>query len=104
MQASLSTTETNASIKSLNEVIIPRINTFQQRATIVTLIVAGLSLLAIAFSAYYASSGVTSGDVKLLRQQMETNTSILDSLRRYEKEIDSSLRKIASDTGRRKYS
>lgn len=100
IKASESTTETNASIKSLNDVIIPRFNSFQQRTSVVTLIVAGLSLVAILFSAYYASTGVTSKDVEALRQQLEKNRSALDSIARQEKGVDSALRKILGDTSR----
>jgi hypothetical protein len=102
IKASNSSIETNASIKTLNEVIIPRINKFQTTATVVTLVIAFLSFIAIALSAYIAKSGVSSADVQALRRQMATNTAILDSFKKYEQEIDSSLRKMANDTSRRK--
>jgi hypothetical protein len=94
IQANKSSIETNKSIRSLNS--------FQKWVSTATAFVAVASFVAIYYSAKYAKAGVTSADVQALTQQIKKNTTILDSVRRYEKGIDSSLRKITSDTSPRK--
>jgi hypothetical protein len=89
--------DTNKSVQTLNTLTARNLRT-QRTFAIVTLIVAGLSLVAISFSAYYAKKGVTSSDIESLRQQLQNSTSVLDSMRRFQRGIDSSLKKAVKDS------
>jgi hypothetical protein len=86
---------------NLNDSLI-KTNKFQRRATGWTIVVACLSMVAIGFSAYYSGKGVTAANIDTLTQRIKANSAILESIKQYQKGIDSSLRSIASDTGRRK--
>jgi hypothetical protein len=97
VEAKVQATNVNRSLIDTNE-SIRSLNSFQKCVMVITTFVAIASFIAIAVSAYYVEKGVTSSDVQELKQQMATNTEILDSLRRYGKGMDSSLRKIANDT------
>ncbi len=77
-------------------------NKFQKRATGWTVIVASLSLIAIGFSAYFSSKGITSGDIDRLTLQIKADEVIIESMRQYQQGIDASLRQIATDTSRPK--
>jgi hypothetical protein len=82
----------------LNDVIIPRFNRIQRNLSILTAIIAALSFLAIAFSAYYSSKSITSDDLRETNKNLENNTRILDSMLKSQKGIDLSLEKIAKDS------
>jgi hypothetical protein len=93
--------ETNTSVKTLNEQV-PKFNTIQIRLTIITSIIAVLSLVAIGVSAYYSSKSITGSQFDSTNKILERNTMILDSIRNYQKEIDSSLNKAVKDSFYRK--
>jgi hypothetical protein len=94
---------TNDSIKNLNDVIIPRFNRRQNNLTIITMVIAGISLLAIAISAYYSSKAITSTELQETNRQLQNNAKILASMLQPQKGIDSSLRKLAKDSSFRKH-
>ena len=102
IRVSDSNIQTNAFVQLLNNKIIPEYNTFQKHISRVTLAVAILSLIAIGSSAYFSALGVTSRDVKELRQQLERNNAILDNIARHQQGIDSVLKRIVSDTSHHK--
>jgi hypothetical protein len=94
--------ETNASIKLLNDKI-PDINRKQRNLTIITLVVAGLSFFAIAFSAYFAKRAPTGEQLLQLNTSLQENSRLLDSMRQSQKGIDSSLRKAVKDSVKKIY-
>jgi hypothetical protein len=87
-----------ASTIRLNNEIIPNFNSTQRALGILTLIVAAISLISISLSTYYASKGVTSGDIDSLKLKIQYNTTILDSMRQFQKGIDASLQKAVRDS------
>jgi len=89
---------TNSSFKILNEEIIPNNNILQRNIGYSTMGIAVLSLLAIAFSAYYSSKGVTSEDIRSLKSEIQDNRKLLDKMQQFQKGIDSSLQIMAKDS------
>lgn len=90
--------DTNNSFKKLNEEIIPHNNTLQRNMGYSTLVIAVLSMAAIAFSAYYSSQSVTSKDIKSLDTLLKNNQQLLQKMQQSQKGIDSSLRKAVKDS------
>jgi hypothetical protein len=69
-----------SSTLNLNENVIPNFNKVQRTLTIVTILIAFLSLIAIAVSAYFSSKSPTSVDIQKLDSTLNKNAKLLDSL------------------------
>jgi hypothetical protein len=96
-----SVSDTNNSIIKLNDVTIPRFNKMQKNLTLLTVGIAALSCGAIAFSAYFSSKSITGEQLLQLNTTLQENNRLLDSIRKSQKEIDSSLRLMAKDSVRK---
>ena len=97
-----STIDSNLSSKFINDVVIPRFNRTQRNFTLLTISIALLSFIAIAFSGYYAKQAVTGAQLLKLDTTLRYNNRLLDSMQKFQKEIDSSLRKAAIYSSYRK--
>ncbi len=65
---------------NLNNTVIPRFNSVQRSLTVITITIAFISFVAIAFSAYYSSKAPTSTDIQKLDSTLQKNSRLLDSL------------------------
>jgi hypothetical protein len=90
LQVNQSVIDTNNALRSFNA--------FQKTISRLTLAVAAISLIAIGLSAYYASLGATAEEFLKINNTLQNNTRILDSIRIYQKGIDSSVRKAVKDS------
>lgn len=86
----------NESIERLNEIIIPNFNKSQRRLSISTIIVAAVSFVAIAISAYESSTVPTSKQYELTNKLLIQQQKILESMQKVQTGIDSSLRTMAT--------
>lgn len=68
-----------------------------RRTNTLTLIIGGVSTLAIAVSAYFASQTISSKELQETNTQLQNNTKVLDSMLQSQKGIDSSLQKVVKN-------
>ena len=69
-------------------------NKIQKNLGISTIVVAVLSFLAIAVSAYYSSKAISEKGLQITNSILKQNTLLLDSMQQSQRGIDSSLRKV----------
>ena len=92
--------KTNNSIRVLNEVILPENFKSQDKFGKRSLILAFISVLFIAITAYLQWSDQKNSELKEIKLEIEKSGHILDSINTHYKSIDSSLKKISRDTSR----
>ncbi len=91
--------KTNESIRILNEKILPENFKSQDKFGKRSLILALISVVFIAITAYVQWNDQKNSELKAIKLEIEKTRKTLDSINIHYKSIDSSLRKISQGTG-----
>jgi hypothetical protein len=85
--------DSNESIKTMNDEILPESFRLQRRLTRSSLFLSGLSILFIAISTVLQYRDTTPQEVKLLKETVQQTSNTLKGIALYLKEIDSSIQR-----------
>jgi hypothetical protein len=90
--------QTNASVRNMNDVVLPKAYRDQNKTTIISLVLAGVSVVFIILSFVSQLSDNTELELKALKEAIQKNDNTLKNIYYSLEEIKNSIRLIKTDT------